>query len=358
MPEVAAGDLHRFARSLLVSAGAREESAEIVADSLLDANLAGHDSHGVLRLAGYLAGIHAGHVATGATATLDSASGATAIVDAHDGWGQPAMWMATRAAIDAAREFGLGAAVVRNSYHIGRVAPYVEAVAREGMIGFATANAAPAVAPFGGRKRVLGTNPIAWAAPRADGAPPLCLDVATAGVAEGKLRVARAKGLPVPPGNLVDRHGQATVDPHDFYDGGALLPFGGHKGSGFSLFAQILGRGLAQMNPSAYDGPRGINGPFILAIDVARFTPLDRFQAEVEAQCAVVCGCDPADDVEAVLLPGQPEQLTRAVRERDGVPIPDATWEELLELAREWSVPAPQPLFATSTHRAASESMP
>jgi LDH2 family malate/lactate/ureidoglycolate dehydrogenase len=353
MPNVDAGALHRLACSLLVAAGAQPEPARIVADSLLDANLAGHDSHGVLRLAGYLAGVRAGHVSPGATPTLASTSGATAIVDAHDGWGQPAMWLATRAAIDAAREFGLGAAVVHHSYHIGRVAPYVEAVAREGMIGFATANAAPAVAPFGGRTRVLGTNPIAWAAPRAGDAPPLCLDVATAGIAEGKLRVARSRGLAVPPGNLVDRDGHPTVDPHDFYAGGALLPFGGHKGSGFSLFAQILGRGLAQMDPSSYDGPRGVNGPFILAIDVARFTPLDRFRAEVEAQCAVVCGCDPVSDVEAVLLPGQPEQLTRAVRERDGVPVPDSTWDELLALAREWGVPEPQPLAAAETHPSA-----
>lgn len=344
MPDVAAAALHAFSRSLLVAAGAQPSAAEIVADSLLDANLAGHDSHGVLRLAGYLAGVRAGHVDPEAIPTLDSTSGATAIIDAHHGWGQPAMWMATHAAIAAAREFGLGAAVVHHSYHIGRVAPYVEAIARAGMIGFATANAAPAVAPFGGRQRVFGTNPIAWAAPRAEDAPPLCLDVATAGIAEGKLRVARAKGLTVPPGNLVDRDGQASIDPHDFYAGGALLPFGGHKGSGFSLFAQILGRGLAEMDPSAYDGPRGVNGPFVLAIDIARFTPLDRFRAEVEAQCATVGACGPVDGVDAVLLPGQPEQVTRASRERDGIPIPDATWEELLSLAQEWDVAAPQSL--------------
>ena len=344
MPDVTAGALHRLACSLLVAAGAQPDSAAIVADSLLDANLSGHDSHGVLRLAGYLAGVRAGHVDPGAPPVLESTSGATAIVNAHDGWGQPAMWLATRAAIDAARQFGLGAAVVHNSYHIGRVAPYVESIAREGMIGFATANAAPAVAPFGGRKRVLGTNPIAWAAPRSEDAPPLCLDVATAGIAEGKLRVARAKGLTVPPGNLVDRDGHATVDPHDFYSGGALLPFGGHKGSGFSLFAQILGRGLAGMDPSAYDGPRGVNGPFILAIDVCRFTSLDRFREEVEAQCDVVGACAPVDGVDTVLLPGQPEQIVRAVRERDGIPVPDTTWEELLSIAREWGVELPEPI--------------
>jgi LDH2 family malate/lactate/ureidoglycolate dehydrogenase len=251
------------------------------------------------------------------------------------------MWLATKAAIARAREHGLGAAVVHRSYHIGRVAPYVESIAREGMIGQAMANAAPAVAPFGGRSRVMGTNPMAWAVPRAAGAPPVCLDVATAGVAEGKLRVARARGFPVPEGNIVDREGRPTTDPGDFYAGGALVPFGGHKGSGFSLLAQFIGRGLAQMDPSGYDGPRGLNGPFILAIDIARFTDLERFRAEVEAQCAAVTGCLPAEGVEAVLLPGQPELAMRAIRERDGVPIPDSTWQELEALARDHQVAWP-----------------
>jgi LDH2 family malate/lactate/ureidoglycolate dehydrogenase len=251
------------------------------------------------------------------------------------------MWLATRTAIDCARDHGLGAAVVHRSYHIGRVAPYVESVAREGMIGQAMANAAPAVAPFGGRSRVMGTNPMAWAVPRAVDAPPICLDVATAGVAEGKLRVARARGFPVPAGNIVDREGRPTTEPGDFYAGGALLPFGGHKGSGFSLLAQFIGRGLAQMDPSGYDGPRGVNGPFILAIDISRFTDLERFRAEVEAQCAAVTDCLPAEGVEAVLLPGQPELAMRASRERDGVPIADSTWRELQTLARDHEVALP-----------------
>jgi LDH2 family malate/lactate/ureidoglycolate dehydrogenase len=341
MPDVHAPILHTLACELLCSVGTSPENARIVANSLINANLAGHDSHGVLRLPSYLEGARNGHVQPGAVATLLSESGATAIVDAAGGWGQPAMWLATRAAIDRARFHGLGAAVVRRSYHIGRVAPYVEAIATEGMIGQAMANAAPAVAPFGGRARVLGTNPFAWAVPRAAGAPPICLDVATAGIAEGKLRVARAKGFPVPAGNVVDRDGRESTDPGDFYAGGALIPFGGHKGSGFSLFAQFVGRGLAGLDPSAYDGPRGLNGPFILAIDIARFTDLDTFIAQTEAQCDSVTSCLPAEGVDAVLLPGQPELATRAVRERDGVPIPDTTWAELKALAKECAVAFP-----------------
>lgn len=347
MPDVSADVLHKLTSNVLTAVGTSSEATRIVADSLINANLAGHDSHGVLRLPSYVAGVQQGHLDPASSPQLITTSGATAIVDACGGWGQPAMWLATHAAIDRAREHGLGAAVVHNSYHIGRVAPYVEAVADAAMIGMAMANAAPAVAPYGGRARVLGTNPIAWAVPRAHGLPPVSLDVATAGVAEGKLRVARARGLSVPAGNVVDRDGRPSVDPADFYAGGALLAFGGHKGSGFSLLAQFIGRGLAGMDPSGYDGPRGANGPFILAMDIARFTDPEHFRAEVEAQCAAVTDCLPAEGVDAVFLPGQPELMNRAVREREGVPVPETTWRELLDLAENLGVEMPSHEMAT-----------
>ena len=143
------------------------------------------------------------------------------------------------------------------------------------------------------------------------------------------LSAAQPSGVAAPP----SAYRKGSID-WEVYAGGALLPFGGHKGSGFSLLAQFIGRGLAQMDPSGYDGPRGVNGPFILAIDIARFTDLEQFRSEVEAQCAAVTGCLPAEGVEAVLLPGQPELAIRATRERDGVPIPDTTWQELEALAR------------------------
>lgn len=335
MPDVRPEILRNLTIALISAVGTPPASSEIVADSLVNANLAGHDSHGVLRLTGYLAGVAAGHVLPRNLPVLVSESGATAIVDAQEGWGQPAMWLATESALARAREFGLGAAVVRHSYHIGRVAPYVEWLTKSGMIGLAMSNAAPGVAPYGGRSRVLGTNPIAWAAPRAGDSPPVSFDVATAGIAEGKLRVARARGVTVPPGNVVTSDGEPTIDPNDFYAGGALLPFGGHKGSGFSLLAQIVGRGLAGMDPSAYDGPRGVNGPFILAIDISRFNAMDAFQQAVEDQCHAVTSSQLANGFSEVLLPGQPELATRAHREAHGVPIPESTWQELQELARE-----------------------
>lgn len=342
MPIVTADQLRELSRALLVSCGTPEPAADTVADGLVNANLAGHDSHGVLRLPSYLGGVEQAHVHPANLPFVASISGATAVVEAEHGWGQPAMWLAVETVAGLVREIGVAAAVVRNSYHIGRVAPYVEWLAERGIVAIATSNAAPAVAPFGGSKRVLGTNPIAWAVPRAEGKQPVSFDVATAGVAEGKLRVARAKGLPVAEGNLLDREGRPTTDPNDFYAGGALLAFGGHKGSGFSLLAQFLGRGLAGMDPTAYDGPRGVNGPFIVAIDVSRFSEPAHFRSEIEAQCDVITACPPREGVVAVQLPGDPELATREERLRVGIPVPDATWSELRDLAAIQGVPFPE----------------
>jgi LDH2 family malate/lactate/ureidoglycolate dehydrogenase len=342
MPVASADQLRELARALLMSCGTPADQASIVAEGLVNANLAGHDSHGVLRLPGYLAGVEQTHIIPGNLPRLVSTSGATAIVDAAHGWGQPAMWLATQAVHDLALEFGVASAVVQNSYHIGRVAPYVEWLAERGIVAIAMANAAPAVAPFGGSKRVLGTNPVAWAVPRDEGKQPVSFDVATAGIAEGKLRVARAKGLPVAEGNLVDREGRPTTDPHDFYAGGALLPFGGHKGSGFSVLAQFLGRGLAGLNPSAFDGPRGLNGPVLIAIDIARFTTPEHFRAEIEEQCRDISACTPREGIAAVQLPGEPELAMREERLREGIPVPATTWQELRDLAARQGVPFPE----------------
>jgi LDH2 family malate/lactate/ureidoglycolate dehydrogenase len=263
---------------------------------------------------------------------------ATAIIDADYGWGQTAMWLATRTVIDLAREYGIAAASVQHSFHIGRVAPYVESVAREGMIGIAMANAAPAVAPHGSRQRILGTNPIAWAAPRGDGQEPVCLDVATSTLAEGKLQVARAKGEPIAPGVILTSDGKPSIDPNDFYDGGALLTFGEHKGSGISLLAQVIGRGLAGLDPSGMQGPRGVNGPFIIAINIAQFAPLAQFLDATEAQCQAIKDSAPAAGFDQVLLPGEPELANRERRSVEGIPVPDSTWENLQEVARELGV--------------------
>lgn len=179
----------------------------------------------------------------------------------------------------------------------------------------------------------MGTNPLAWAVPRAEGAAPVCLDIATSAVAEDKLRVARARGEAVPPGVVVDAEGMPSVNPADFYEGGALLSFGAHKGSGLSILAQILGVGLAGAHPDVLAEHHGANGPLVMAIDVGAFVPLATFRARVEEQCAEIACAQPAVGVERVYLPGESELATRARREREGIPVPDSTWADLMAVA-------------------------
>ena len=344
MRRYGAEELRQVALGTLLAVGTHPEGAAQVAESLIDGNLTGHDSHGVIRLPLYIGDARSGHVKAASRPEVVRRKGATATIDAGIGYGQPGMWLATETAIEIVREIGVATTAVQHSYHIGRVAPYVEAIARAGFIGIALANCAPAVAPFGGRGRVFGTNPIAWAVPRANGQEPLSHDIATAAIAEGKLKVARAKGVPVAPGLIVDRDGNPSTDPTDFYDGGSILAFGGHKGSGISLLAQILGRGLAGMDPSSYNGPRGVNGPVVIAIDPECFAPIDQFTADVEAQCAALLASPVAAGFDEVLLPGEPERRARIERERDGIPVADPTVAELEALCAEAGISMPEPL--------------
>jgi LDH2 family malate/lactate/ureidoglycolate dehydrogenase len=340
MPILCHQELRSVTCSILEASGTPSGCAAIVAGALVDANLAGHDSHGVIRLIQYLDQVRSGALDPVAEPEVVMRNGATAKIDGKWGWGQPAMLLATDTVIGLAREFGIALATVDRCYHIGRVAAYVERVAAENMVGLAMSNAGPAVAPYGGRSRVMGTNPIAWAVPR-DGQAPVALDVATAFIAEGKLRVARSKGAPCPPGAVVNIEGVPSVDPADFYDGGALMAFGGHKGSGFSILAQLLGRGLAGLTPDRLAAHRGSNGPVIIAIDVSRLAPLDVFLSAVEDQVNDIHAARPAEGFDEVLIPGEPEIAERARREGEGIDIPDQVWNDLLDAAQEWGAEVP-----------------
>lgn len=338
MPNVPAETLRRLATDLLRAVGARAEDADLVANALIEANLTGHDSHGIIRLLNYCEWCGFGSIDPAARPEIVSRRGATAVIDGGWGWGMVAMTLATETAIGLAREHGIAAVAVRRSNHIGRVAPYVIRVAEAGMVGIAVTNANPGVVAHGGRSRIFGTNPIAWAAPRGEGRAPLVHDIATAAVAEGKLRVARAKGAAVAPGLIMDVTGTPSVDPEDFYAGGALLPFGGHKGSGLSVLVQVLGRGVAGADPDSLAAHRGGNGPVLLALDVDFFGPLAEVAAAVDAICADITGSAPAPGFDDVLLPGETEERTRVVRGAEGIPLADRTWEDLRALAAEMRV--------------------
>lgn len=330
--------LRSMSHAIIVALGTERDLARIVADSLVEANLAGHDSHGVLRLPWYTRHVRSGQVRPAARPVVREASGATARVDGGLGWGAPAAQLATEMALALARDHGVGAVTVLNCNHIGRVGAYVERLALAGAVGLALCNASPSVAPFGGARRLMGTNPFALAAPGALGAPPLVLDFATSGVAEGKLRVALATGASVAPGLVRDSAGAPSLDPRDYYAGGALEAFGLHKGSGMSMMIELLARGLCGVDPTEA-GNRGFNGTLLIALSVGAFTSPRQFAAAAGRLAAQVADTPALPGVERVLMPGEPERMTRARRLAEGVPLAEQTWAELVALANELGVP-------------------
>jgi uncharacterized oxidoreductase len=337
MPTLSESALRRITEAIVVALGTPPDLAKVVRDTLVGANLAGHDSHGVMRLPWYARFIRRGQIVPAARPQVVARHGATARVDGALGWGPPTARLAAQTAIELATQHGVGAVTAINCNHIGRVGEYVELIAGAGMVGLALCNASPSVAPFGGYQRIMGTNPFAWAAPGGPGRAPLVLDFATSVVAEGKLRVARAKGEPLAPGLVVDAAGHPTEDPSDFYAGGALQTFGLHKGSGMSVMIELMARGLAGVDP-LLPGSGGVNGTLVLALHIPAFAPAEQFAAAAARLCEQVTGAAPLAGFEQVLLPGEREALVQRERQASGIPLPDSTWEEIALLARELGV--------------------
>lgn len=332
MVVISESDLREFTIDVLTAMGTPVEQAEVVCENLVGANLVGHDSHGVLRLTTYAGWVDDGHICADGEPVITAEFGATARIDGRWCWGAVGGKFATEKAIALARQYGVGAVTLDHCAHIGRIGSYTEMMAEAGMVGIATTNHMAAVAPFGGKDRVLGTNPWALATPRGPDEHPIVVDFATSGVAEGKLRVARAKGESVAPGLIVDSAGNPSQIPADFYDGGALLPFGGHKGYGLSLMADLLGGVLSGAGSGSDTTFAGANGTLFVAIDIQRFLPLEVFRAQSEAVAGRIHASSPATGFSSVLLPGEPEDAMRARRRVEGIPIPESTWEELQAL--------------------------
>jgi uncharacterized oxidoreductase len=240
-------------------------------------------------------------------------------------------------AMAKARATGVGAVTMFQCNHIGRLGEFVEQAARAGCIGIVMYGSGGSRAgnafPPGGAERILGTNPMAFGAPAGDAAP-LVIDFATTVVAEGKIQVARSKGESVPPGCIVDRQGRPTTQPADFYDGGSLLHFGGHKGYALSLLTCLLG-GLS----GAFTlDPWRMSGVFIQAIDVAAFQCPESYQAAAAAFLDGVRAVPRAEGVSEILVPGDPEVRSRAHRRTHGIEVPDTIWSQIQQCAAKLGV--------------------
>ena len=337
MPTLTHEAIETIASEILRAAGATEHHAGVVARHLADANLAGHDSHGFIRITQYVREIDDGDLDPAARPEVVGENAAVAHVDGHSTFGQVVAGYALDRAMEKAREYGVGLVNMCNLTHTGRVGTYPERAAREGMAaimctGFVGGTSAINVSPFGGRARRLGTNPIAMSFPSASGSPVL-LDFATSIAAEGKLRVYRAKGDTLPDDWVLDKDGVPSRDPNDYYAGGSLLPIGGlhggHKGYALSFMVAMFGAVMGSVARPAGTLPDQISGSTIIVIDLAGMAPIDDIRATVGEVVDYVKDTPLADGSTGILYPGELEALTREGRLEDGVSVADATWDEV-----------------------------
>ena len=343
MPIVQADRLTQIGAALLRAAGASKEEADAVAIGCINANLAGHDSHGIIAIPTYIDRVKVGHIVPGAKWTIVQESPATTVIDGHWGFGFYVNAKAMELTIEKAKKTNVAACTVFRQSHVGRLAAYPLMAARAGMIGIATADSGRStkvVAPFGGREARLGTNPISIAVP-SDLDGPIYLDMATSAVAAGKVALAAARGEEIPQGWVVGKDGKLTTDPKQLRQGGALLPLGGtegYKGSGLAAMVEILCGILTGLGFGVEPTGRHNDGTFMAVFNVEAFRPLKDFKKEVADFARYLNATPPSEGSKGVLYPGEIENRTEKERQASGIDVEDATWEKLKQLAAEYKL--------------------
>jgi uncharacterized oxidoreductase len=346
--QIQAQALNTLIRSIFTAAGSQAGEAEAIADHLVDSNLAGHDSHGVIRVRKYIEWARAGMVVANRQVQIVVDSGPVLVVDGQFGYGQVIGKQGMALGIARAQRDGLALLGIRNTAHLGRIGAWAEQAAAAGLVSFSFVNTSGfgiLVAPHGGSDRRLSANPIAAGAPRANG-PPIILDMSTCIIAAGKIDVARNKGTLVGDDMLLDGSGQPTRDPNVFYatPPGAILPIGGHKGYGLSMFCELLagsltgGRSSHPNNPTA---DRLVNNMFSLLIAPEKLSGAAPFADDVERLVAWVQASPPLHANGEVLIPGDPERRSRAERLAKGIPLDDNTLKQIADSAVAVGLAAP-----------------
>ncbi len=316
--------------AILTGVGCPPATADQVAEHLLDSSLCGVASHGLWRVLQYAEDFESGKLDPRARPALAEAPGGGALVDGRGGIGIPAMLLASDALRDRARESGLAAIALRDLGHTGRLGAYGELLAVSGLlaiiVGGGGREAWRQVAPYGGRKAVLATNPYCIATP-GGARGPVVVDFATSALAGGWIYAARNAGAQLPEGALIDKEGRPSRDPEDYYAGGAILPMGGAKGYGLSVAAEMIAE--AMLGPSTTECQW-----LLIALDCRRYRAPTAMQTAAESVLAELRACPPADGFAGVEVPGERERAQRARSLTEGITLPEKTWEEILALAR------------------------
>ena len=333
--------LTQIATTILHKAGAELERAQAVAEHLVIANLKGHDSHGVGMIPSYVKSMMSDLIHPQNDALLTRDSGAVLSFDGNLGFGRVVGIQAMDQGIERAKSHGISCVALGNAAHLGRIGAFAEHCAEAGLISTHYVNVVghdPMVVAYGGRDRRFITNPFCCAVPRTDGNH-VVLDMATTTVAAGKVRVAYMKGEPVPEHSLVDRNGLETTDASVIFSkdgGGAMQPFGLHKGYGLMVMCELLGGALGgnfTMQPGNQRAGATLNNMLSIILDPSAVGDLAAYDAEVTAMIDYIYASKAAEGVEKVLIPGDPERQSLAARSTNGIDIDDNSWQDITNAA-------------------------
>src|ERR1051325_6922881 len=328
-----ADKLRQLTSAILKKGGSAAAEADLVADHLVLANLAGHDSHGVGMIPSYVRQLKAGLVIPNTRVKVVKDDGAVLMFDGGRGYGRCVAGEAMDAAIARCRQTGVVAMTLANAAHIGRVGAYGELASGAGLVSLHFVNVTDhraLVAPFRGTDGRFVTNPVCIAIPGTDRQPPILLDMATSAIAMGKVRVAKNEGHEVAEGVLLDQQGKPTRDPNVMYGEkiGALRTFGGHKGYALALVTELLAGALSggpTIQPGNERKGGTINNMFAVLVDPARLAGVDWLRRELDGFLEYVKASPPAHPRAPVLVPGDPERMAHRDRSRDGIAVDPAT---------------------------------
>lgn len=349
----AGAELARFATDVLVAEGVPAADAALLADTLVTAELWGHASHGLLRLPWYVARLRSGATETVTAVDVVRDGGAMVVLDGHHGIGQVVTQRAVELGIERARAHGISGVAVRRSGHFGTAAYFTRQAAEAGCVALLVTNASPAMAPWGGRVKAIGTNPWSIAAP-AGRHGVVVMDLANTAVARGKVYLAAERGEEVPEGWAAAVDGTPTTDPAEAI-AGLILPMAGPKGYVISFMMDVLagvltGSAFGDGVAGPYDPDRRSGaGHLLITIDVTAVSDRSDFEARVEALVEQTRGGELAAWADEILVPGELEDRTRQRLAVDGIPLAATTREALATLARETGVAPPSPLSHPTT---------
>jgi len=335
-------DLKNFCKQVYVKAEVPEDEAGVVADLLVRADLRGIETHGVTRLPIYIERLQKGYVRKKCQLTVIKEKGPVVFMEAHGSMGHIVAYRAMVKAVENAAEYGIGWVSVKDSGHFGVAGLFPMMAAKKDFIGYIVSNSAPMMAPWGGRERIIGNNPLSYAFPAAQ-FPPVVLDFSCSVVSSGKLILCRKKGEKIPLGWAFDKDGLPTEDPYEGYEGGgSLAPIGEHKGYGMVVVHEILtavltGGKWTRNIKSLYEEDRsGIQGTChsFMALDPECFLGREEFKKNMDRYIESIKESAKAKGVEEILVPGEPEHRTESRFLKEGIPVAPSTEKELATLGK------------------------